>query len=103
MVNLIVRRRTQKISLKAIGIVILLPNSSLPQELYNVTATLVNVKMSETVSSDANDNEQAIFTLPKGTSVKRNKRLTQHTVSSVTPDGACLATVVIWLYDGSKK
>lgn len=104
MVNLIVRRRTQKISLKAIRIVILLRNSSLPQKLYNVTAaTLVHVKIPESVSSDANENEQSTLTLPKGTSLKRNKRLTLHTVNSVTPDGACLATLVIWLYDGSKK
>ena len=103
LVSLIVRRRTQKISLKAIRIVILLPNSCLPKKLYNVTAvTLVQVKMSESVSSDADDNEQATLTLPKGTSVKRNKRLTLHTVNSVTPHVA-LATLVIWLYDGSKK
>ena len=53
MVNLKVRERTQKISLKVIGIVILLPNSSLLQKLYNVTAaTLVQVNIPESVSSE---------------------------------------------------
>ena len=77
LVSLIVRRRTQKISLKAIRIVILLPNSCLPQKLYNVTAaTLVQVKIPESVSSeDTNDNESATLTLPKATSVKRNNEI----------------------------
>jgi hypothetical protein len=99
-----VRRRIQKISLKAIRIVISLPNSSLPQKLYIVTAArLVHFKIPENVSSDVNDNEQATLTLPMGTSMMRNKRLTLHTVNSVTPQGVCLATLTIRLYDGSKK
>lgn len=77
LVNLIVRGRTQKISLKAIGIVILLPNSSLLQKICNVTAaTLVQVKIPESVSSeDTNDNESATLTLAKATSVKRNNKV----------------------------
>ena len=76
LVNLIVRVGTQKISLKVIGIVILLPNSSLLQKLYNVTAaTLVQVKIPESVSSEeTNDNVSATLTLAKATSVKRNNR-----------------------------
>jgi hypothetical protein len=79
LVNLILRGRTQKMSLKAFRIVILFPNSSLLQKLYNVIlATLVHVKMPESVSSDANYDEQATLTVPKGTSVKRNKRVTTY-------------------------
>ena len=93
-----VRRRIQKISF------ISLPNSSLPQKLYIVTAArLVHVKIPVNVSSDVNDNEQATLTLPMGTSMKRNKRLTLHTVNSVTPQGACLATLPIWLYMDPKN
>ena len=77
MVNLKVRGRTQKISLKVIGIVILLPNSSLLQKLYNVTAaTLVQVNIPESVSSEeTNDNESTTLTLAKATSVKRNNKV----------------------------
>ena len=106
MVNLIVRGRIQKISLKVIGIVILLPNSPLLQKLYNVaTATLVQVKISESVSSEeTNDNVSATLTLAKATSVKRNnKDWTLHTASSVTSNGICLTTLIILLYNGSKK
>jgi hypothetical protein len=102
LVNLIIRVGTQKISLKVIGIVILLPNSSLLQKLYNVTAaTLVQVKIPESVSSEeTNDNES----LAKATSVKRNIRdLTLHAANSVTSNGVCLTTLIIWLYNGSKK
>jgi len=77
LVNLIVRGRTQKISLKAIGIVILLPNSQLLQKLYNVTAaTLVQVNIPESVTSEEiNDNVSATLTLAKATSVKRNNKV----------------------------
>ena len=77
MVNLIVRGSTQKISLKVIGIVILLPNSCLLQKLYNVTAaTLVQVNIPESVTSEEiNDNESATLTLAKATSVKRNNKV----------------------------
>ena len=106
MVNLKVRGRTQKISLKVIGIVILLPNSSLLQKLYNVTAaTLVQVNIPESVSSEEiNDNVSATLTLAKATFVKRNNRvLTLHTANSVTSNGVCLTTLIILLYNGSKK
>ncbi|HET7242345.1 MAG TPA: hypothetical protein VFI64_03295 [Nitrososphaeraceae archaeon] len=106
MVNLKVRGSTQKISLKVIGIVILLPNSPLLQKLYNVaTAILVQVKISESVSSEeTNNNVSATLTLAKATSVKRNNRdLTLHTANSVTSNGVCLTTLMILLYNGSKK
>ena len=106
LVNLIVRGRTQKISLKAIRIVILLPNSSLLQKICNVTAaTLVQVKIPESVSSeDTNDNVSATLTLANATSVKRNNRdLTLHTANSVTSNGVCRTTLIILLYNGSKK
>ena len=90
LVSLIVRRRTQKVSLKLSGLSCYYRIPVCLKRLYNVTAvTLVQVKMSESVSSDADDNEQATLTLPKGTSVKRNKRLTLHTVNPVTPHVAC--------------
>lgn len=106
LVNLIVRVGTQKISLKVIGIVILLPNSPLLQKLYNVTAaTLVQVKIPESVSSEeTNDNVSATLTLAKATSVKRKYReLTLDTANSVTSNGVCLTTLIILLYNGSKK
>jgi hypothetical protein len=106
LVNLTVRERIQKISLKVIGIVILLPNSSLLQELYNVTAaTLVQVKYLKVFSpGKTNDNESATLTLVKATSVKRNSRvLILHTANSVTSNGVCLTTLIILLYNGSKK
>lgn len=105
LVNLIVRVGTQKISLKVIGIVILLPNSPLLQKLYNVTATLVQVKILESVSSEeTNDNVSATLTLAKATSVKRkNRDLTLDTANSVTSNGVCLTTLIILLYNGSKK
>jgi hypothetical protein len=106
LVNLIIRVGTQKISLKVIGIIILLPNSKLLQKLYNViAATLVQVKIPESVSSEeTNDNESTTLTLAKATSVKRNNRdLTLHTANSVTSNGVCLTTLIIWLYNGSKK
>ena len=105
LVNLIVRVGTQMISLKVIGIVILLPNSPLLQKLYNVTATtLIQVKIPENVSSEeTNDNVSATFTLAKATSVNRNNReLTLHSANSVTSNGVCLTTLII-LYNGSKK
>ena len=76
LVDLIVRVGTQKISLKVIGIVILLPNSPLLQKLYSVTAaTLVQVKIPESVSSEeTNDNVSATLTLAKATSVKEKQR-----------------------------
>jgi hypothetical protein len=91
LVNLIVRVGTQKISLKVIGIVILLPNSPLLQKLYNVaTTTLVQVKISESVSSEeTNDNVSATLTLAKA--------------NSVTSNGVSLTTLMILLYNGSKK
>jgi len=91
LVNLIVRGSTQKISLKVIGIVILLPNSCLLQKLYNVTAaTLVQVNIPESVTSEEiNDNVSATLTLAKAT--------------SVTSNGVCLTTLIILLYNGIKK
>ena len=74
--------RNTKDILERLGIVILLPNSSLLQRLYNVTAaTLVQVKIPESVSpEETNDNVSATLTLAKATSVKRNNRdLTLHT------------------------
>jgi hypothetical protein len=106
LVNLKVRGSTQKISLKVIGIVILLPNSSLLQKLYNVTAaTLIQVNLPESVSSEEiKDNVSATLTLAKATFVKRNNRvLTLHTANSVTSNGVCLTTLIICLYNGSKK
>jgi hypothetical protein len=106
LVNLIIRVGTQKISLKVIGIIILLPNSKLLQKLYNViAATLVQVKIPESVSSEVtNDNVSATLTLAEATSVKRkNRDLTLHTANSVTSNGVCLTTLIILLYNGSKK
>src|SRR6476659_423922 len=76
LVNLIVRVGTQKISLKVIGIVILLPNSPLLQKLYNVTAaTLVQVKIPESVSSEeTNDNVSATLPLAKGNFCEEEKQ-----------------------------
>jgi hypothetical protein len=106
LVNLIIRVGTQKISLKVFGIIILLPNSKLLQKLYNViAATLVQVKIPESVSSEVtNDNVSATLTLAEATSVKRkNRDLTLHTANSVTSNGVCLTTLIILLYNGSKK
>jgi hypothetical protein len=106
LVNLIIRVGTQKISLKVIGIIILLPNSKLLQKLYNViAATLVQVKIPESVSSEVtNDNVSATLTLAEATSVKRkNRDLTLHTANSVTSNGVCLTTLIILIYNGSKK
>ncbi|MDQ5870513.1 MAG: hypothetical protein M3530_12425 [Thermoproteota archaeon] len=107
MVNLIIGESTQQVSLIAIRIVkLLLHASSLLQKSYYVTAaTVVQVKLPEGASSEgANDYEPTTLTLAKGTTVRWiSAILSLHTVNSRIPDGGSLASLVIWIYDVSKK
>jgi len=99
--NLIIGERTQKVSLIAIRIVILLLNACflLRKSYYVTAATVIQVKLPEGASSeDSNDYESATLTLAKGTTVKWNSaKLNLYSVNSRTPDGGCLASLVTWI------